>query len=115
MRILTVILALATSLAVPALSQAADASFSGKSITKGGSKPFCKGSTPLTAKVTGSNIVLALPLASGGKATIKGTVGKNGAFRASGNRFTMTGKLAGKALVGTWKGPSCFGTFSIRS
>jgi hypothetical protein len=114
-RITIAILTLAASLVVTTLSQAADASYSGKAITKGGSKPFCKGSTTLSAKVTGLNIVLALPMAAGGTATIKGTMTKSGAFHASGNRFTMTGKLAGKSLVGSWKGPSCFGTFSIRS
>jgi hypothetical protein len=114
-KILHIFLSLTLSIGLPSLGQASDGHFSGKSITKGGSKPFCKGSTPLTATVTGTKIMLELPLNAGGTAKIKGTIDKKGAFRASGGRFSMTGKATAKSLSGSWRGPSCFGTFSIRT
>lgn len=90
------------------------AEISGKSVTKGGSKPFCKGSTQISGSLDEGRIAISTPLASGGAATAKGKVDKTGSFKISGGRFTFTGKVKGKGASGSWKGPSCFGTFSLR-
>ena len=103
------------ALVATAFNPAAAAELSGKSLTKGGSKPFCKGSTTIAASVSGDRIVIETPLAAGGPAKVQGRIGKDGAFKASGSRFTFSGKASAKGASGTWKGPSCFGTFSLRA
>ena len=97
-----------------AATSAAAAGLSGKSVTKGGTKAFCKGSTAISATMDEKSIAITTPLSSGGSATAKGKIDKAGAFKASGARFTFTGKVKGKSVSGTWKGPSCFGSFSLR-
>lgn len=92
---------------------ASAASLSGKSVTQGGSKPFCKGSTPITGSVDGSSISITTPKADGGSATVKGKVAKTGAFKAQAGRFSFTGKVDGGKVSGKWKGPSCYGSFSL--
>lgn len=90
------------------------AQLSGKSVTKGGTKAFCKGSTPITASLDEKSISITTPMASGGTATAKGKIDKSGAFKVSGGRITFTGKVKGKGASGSWEGPSCFGSFSLR-
>jgi hypothetical protein len=93
---------------------AANRTLSGSSRTEGGTKAFCKGSTPITASLSDTRIVIKSPMASGGTATISGSIADGGAFKASGSRFTFTGKVSGKKVSGKWKGPSCYGSFSLR-
>lgn len=106
-------------IAVTALSSlAAGAAFaaglSGKSVTEGGSKPFCKGSTAISGSIDGQSITIKTPLAVGGFASATGKLDKAGAFKASGKGFTFTGSVKGKGASGNWKGPSCYGSFSLR-
>lgn len=107
---ITAALFLATAIVFPA----AAAELSGKSKTTGGSKPFCKGSTAISGSVTKDRIVIETPLAAGGTAKVTGKVGKDGAFKANGRRFTFAGKATETSASGQWKGPSCFGSFSLR-
>lgn len=96
-----------------ASTSALAAELTGKSSTNGGKKSFCKGSTQITASLTENTIAIRTPLATGGIATVRGKLDSKGGFKASGNRFTFTGKVKGKSVSGSWKGPSCFGKFNL--
>jgi hypothetical protein len=86
----------------------------GKSVTEGGVKAFCKGRTTITGSIKGISISISTPLAAGGAVTAKGALDKSGSFKARGGRFTFVGTLSGKKVTGTWQGPSCYGSFFLQ-
>ena len=96
------------------IAAASAAELKGKSTTQGGSKPFCKGSTSISGSINGDVITIATPLSAGGTAVAKGRIDRSGSFKASGQRFTFSGTARKTRASGNWKGPSCYGTFSLR-
>lgn len=107
----------AAAVVLVALSSAAQASFDGSykgnAQTTGGTRDFCKGTTPITASVSASSIAIRVPKSEGGVANVVGKVSGNGSFDAKGERFNFKGKIAGKKITGTWKATFCNGPFAL--
>lgn len=111
-----VLLALSPALAAAPKS---DGAYAGTITTTGGSRPFCKGSGPLTATVTGKTVDIPIRANDGTPGSATGTLDAKGAFVAtkklqSNGALVLTGTLAKGTLEGTWKGPSCQGTFVLK-
>lgn len=105
------------AMAFVALSSAAHASFDGSykgnAQTTGGTRDFCKGTTPISASVSAGSIAIRVPKSEGGAASVVGKVSGNGSFDARGERFNFKGKIAGKKITGTWKATYCNGPFAL--
>ncbi|MBS7540887.1 hypothetical protein [Ancylobacter lacus] len=114
MPILTAVsLAVLSALAGPAAAAGFDGASAGTGATDGGTKPFCKGTFKVKATVKGEANAVTVPVADGGSVTLSGKVAANGAFSPTDGRFTHSGTISGKALIGKWRGPSCYGTLSL--
>lgn len=115
----------AAVVAVPLVLAAATASaanldgvYSGASSIATGSKDFCTGNAPTRATVSGDSIAIDGQAYEGVEARGTGTVKADGTFTAvkvgkDGGQVAYAGKISGRNLVATWKGPICTGTLSL--
>lgn len=110
--------ALVATLAAPAAAANLDGVYSGASSIATGTKDFCTGNAPTRATVSGDSIVIDGQAYDGVEARGTGTVKADGSFSAvkvgkDGGQVTYAGKISGRNLVATWKGPICTGTLSL--
>jgi hypothetical protein len=110
--------ALVAASTVPALSASLDGVYSGASSIATGTKDFCTGNAPTRATVSGDSIVIDGQAYDGVEARGTGTVAANGSFTAEkvgkdGSKVTYSGKITGRDVIATWKGPICTGTLSL--
>ena len=109
-------------LAIPAALAAtpkADGTYSGTITTTGGTRSFCKGTGPLTGTVKGMAVEIQIKANDGTPGPAKGTLDSKGAFVAtkmlqSNGALVLTGTVKAGTMDGTWKGPSCTGTFTLK-
>lgn len=104
--------------AVPAVAASLDGVYSGASSIATGTKDFCTGNAPTRATVSGGSIVIDGQAYEGVEARGTGTVKPDGSFAAEkvgkdGGKVVYVGKVTGRDLVATWKGPLCTGTLSL--
>jgi hypothetical protein len=111
-------LALAAVLAFCAGAVSAqDGRYSGASSIAGGTGK-CWGNAPADASVSGGTVTIRHVTYDGTQANIAVPVGPNGSFTAShaikdGKTITYSGKVTGRNIVATWKGPDCYGTLDL--
>ena len=109
---------LAVSAALAAAPKA-DGSYSGTLTTTGGTRSFCKGTAPLTGTVKGMAVAINIRANDGTPGPATGSLDGKGAFVAtktlqSNGALVLTGAVKAGTMEGTWKGPSCSGTFSLK-
>jgi hypothetical protein len=118
-----VVLAVSTAVVLVAAAGAAHAAdfsgvYSGASSIATGTKDFCTGNAPTRATVTGDTIVIDGQAYEGVEARGTGSVHGDGTFSAvkvgkDGGQVSYSGKISGRNLIATWKGPICTGTLSL--
>jgi hypothetical protein len=104
--------------AAPAFAGTFDGVYSGASSIATGAKDYCTGNAPTRATVSGDAIAIDGQAYEGVEARGTGTVKADGSFSAvkvgkDGGQVTYLGKISGRNLVATWKGPVCAGTLSL--
>ena len=109
---------LAVSTALAAAPQM-DGAYSGTITTTGGTRSFCKGTSPLTGTVKGMAVAINIKANDGTPGPATGTLDSKGVFVAtktlqSNGALVLSGKVKAGTMDGTWKGPSCSGTFSLK-
>jgi hypothetical protein len=106
--------------AAPALAASFDGTYEGASSIATGTAAYCTGNAYTRATVYGDAITIQGPAYEGVAADGHGTVKADGSFTASkptkdGAAVAYSGKISGKNLIATWKGPACTGTLSLQS
>lgn len=109
---------LVVSVIAPAGAASVDGVYSGASSIATGTKEFCTGNAPTRATVSGDSIVIDGQAYDGVEARGTGSVKADGSFTAvkvgkDGTQVAYSGKISGRNLVATWKGPICAGTLSL--
>ena len=97
-----------------------DGTYEGASSIATGTAAYCTGNAYTRATVSGGSIVIQGQAYEGVNADGHGSVGADGTFTAQkptkeGAGVTYTGRISGKNLVATWKGPACAGTLSLQA
>jgi hypothetical protein len=111
---------LALLLAIPAATVArADGAYVGSSKTLGGTIAACKGGQPMKGTIRGNGVRLFSAARDGTTRPAVGLVGFGGVFEAvkklnTGGIIRYNGKVTARGISGKWRGPTCFGTFSLK-
>jgi hypothetical protein len=112
-----VLFAAALSVAGAAHAASFDGVYNGASSIATGSQLICTGNAPTRATVSGDSIVIDGQAYEGVDARGTGTVKADGSFTASkpgkGGDVVYSGKIKGRDIIATWKGPICAGTLSL--
>lgn len=116
-RLIPSLLVLTVSLAIAATGT--DGNYAGMSTGTGGTKPFCKGTSPLGAVVKGAVINILSTAADGSSNPGIGKIDAKGGFVArkkikGGGTIIYDGTVQVGKISGTWKGPSCNGVFEMK-
>jgi hypothetical protein len=95
-----------------------DGVYNGASSIATGAQLYCTGTAPTRVTISGDSIVIDGQAYEGVDARGTGTVKPDGSFTAAkptkdGKEVTYSGKVKGRDLIATWKGPVCTGTLSL--
>jgi hypothetical protein len=109
-------LSLAMLMPEPAFAQSLDGRYSGASSIAGGTGQ-CWGNAPAEGVVSGGTVTIRYVTYDGTQSPIAATLGKDGSFSATqaikSGSISYTGRVTGKRITATWKGPECYGTLDL--
>ncbi|MEJ1157803.1 hypothetical protein [Prosthecomicrobium sp. N25] len=111
------VLALAAALVLAGPAAAQEGRYSGASSIAGGTGK-CWGNAPADGVVSGGTVTIRYVAYDGTQASVSAQLGKDGTFSAShaikdGKTIAYAGKVTGRGIVATWKGPDCYGTLDL--